>query len=123
MNPRVAWEGFFNDWGKFLSGVDLSSGLRGAALTSVETPCNWGALGDPGGDSRCLADHGMTPEYLRTLIHEYDSRGFAELLVFGAYDEPHTQAEWAQLRAQSKFLRDAQLGTNATKISMAATTD
>lgn len=122
-DPQSAWEDFFNVWGEFLSGIDLASGLRGAALTSVETPCNWGALGDPGGDSRCLADHGMTPKYLRTLIEEYDRRGFAELLVYGAYDEPHTPAEWAQLRAQSEFLKDAQEGTNRTKLSMSATTD
>ena len=124
-NPR-AWIDFFDEWGEFLSGeLNLTSGLQGAALTSVETPCNWGALGNPGGDSRCLASSGMTPQYLRGLITEYDSRGWADRLVFGARDEPVTPADWAQLRAQATFLRSAQANSTAgtTKIGMAVTTD
>jgi hypothetical protein len=123
LNPSHAWDDFFTTWGEFLTGVDLASGLRGAALTSVETPCNWGALADGGGDSRCLSSSGMTPQYLRRLIQEYDSRGLAQKLVFGAQDEPHTAADWAKLRTQAAFLRAAQANSSGTQIAMTATTD
>ena len=121
-NP-TALPAFFSEWQEFFRGVDLRTGLRGAAITSVEAPCNWGALGDPGGDPRCLESSGMTPDFLGSLIREFDQRGVADKLVFGAYDEPHTPKEWAQLRAQAAFLRAAQAQASGTKVAMAATTD